>query len=107
MDHVYHKCNYGCLGCIYCDGGILFCIVCKKGEVELAPECFGPITLHRRSNHLIEYWNIVYRSVRVGMLVKSHDQYVVVRCKKDHLEVATRKPTFGEAKEFIMNGGKA
>ena len=47
-DHIYHKCPDPCplqhtgLTCQYCDGGLAFCTVCKKGEADLEPTCPGP-----------------------------------------------------------------
>lgn len=48
--HVWYKCPPGkCPGdedvprsCQYCDGGLAFCTVCKKGEGELEDSCPGP-----------------------------------------------------------------
>lgn len=44
MKHQFYKCPQPCekQHCQYCDGGLAYCIVCKKGEGELAPECPGP-----------------------------------------------------------------
>jgi hypothetical protein len=44
MDHTYFKCVQPCekINCIYCDGGLAFCVVCKQGEAELEPTCPGP-----------------------------------------------------------------
>lgn len=45
-EHVYFKCD-PCKSnghCMFCDGGLLYCTVCKCGEVELAAECPGPIS---------------------------------------------------------------
>lgn len=45
-EHVYFKCD-PCKSnghCMFCDGGLLYCTVCKCGEVELAAEwCPGPV----------------------------------------------------------------
>lgn len=46
--HVWYKCPDPCPNheqgypCLYCDGGLDYCTVCKKGEVELADTCPGP-----------------------------------------------------------------
>lgn len=42
-DHRFFKCEQPCekINCVYCDGGLAYCVICKKGECELAPECPG------------------------------------------------------------------
>ena len=32
--HVMHKCADDCNGCVYCDGGLAYCVNCKRGEAE-------------------------------------------------------------------------
>lgn len=45
--HDYYKCpdpcphHYEGRSCVYCDGGLAFCNICKKGEAELEDECPG------------------------------------------------------------------
>lgn len=42
-EHVWFKCEQPCekQHCVYCDGGLSYCVVCRKGEVELEPTCPG------------------------------------------------------------------
>jgi hypothetical protein len=43
--HVYFKCDpckQGGWHCQFCDGGLLYCVVCKCGEAELGAYCPGP-----------------------------------------------------------------
>lgn len=42
--HVFYECEPCCddAYCQYCIGGLSYCTVCKKGEVELEPICPGP-----------------------------------------------------------------
>jgi hypothetical protein len=42
-DHRWFKCEQPCekQHCVYCEGGLAFCVVCKKGEAELEPTCPG------------------------------------------------------------------
>jgi hypothetical protein len=45
MKHVFYKCDgIKCRDthCVYCEGGLAYCTVCKKGEAELETECPGP-----------------------------------------------------------------
>lgn len=44
MKHQYFECKQPCekQSCHYCDGGLLFCTVCRQAEGDLAPECPGP-----------------------------------------------------------------
>jgi hypothetical protein len=44
MEHLWYKCPQPCTKqhCVYCDGGLAYCIICKKGEADLEPECPGP-----------------------------------------------------------------
>ena len=46
MEHTWYKCDgIKCRDthCVYCDGGLSYCVVCKKGEAELEPTCPGPL----------------------------------------------------------------
>jgi hypothetical protein len=48
-EHRYYQCpgdkNACAEGrCVYCDGGLAFCIVCRRGEGELAATCPGHAT---------------------------------------------------------------
>jgi hypothetical protein len=42
-DHVWFKCEQPCETpyCVYCEGGLAYCVVCKQGEAELEPRCPG------------------------------------------------------------------
>lgn len=43
--HVYYKCPDSCDGCMFCNGGLLSCTVCKGGEGSLPTVCPGrPMT---------------------------------------------------------------
>lgn len=49
MKHVWYKCPSPCERyhnghCVYCDGGLSFCTVCKGGEAELTKDCPGEVT---------------------------------------------------------------
>lgn len=42
--HVLYKCKQPCEkpgGCVFCDGGLAFCVICNKGEGELELNCPG------------------------------------------------------------------
>ena len=40
--HVYLKHEHCELAhCMFCDGGLLYCTVCRQGEAELTDECSG------------------------------------------------------------------
>jgi hypothetical protein len=44
-DHIWYKCDgISCRDghCVYCEGGLAYCVVCQKGEIELEPRCPGP-----------------------------------------------------------------
>jgi hypothetical protein len=43
-DHRWFKCEQPCekQHCVYCEGGLAFCVVCKKGEAELEPDLPWP-----------------------------------------------------------------
>jgi hypothetical protein len=41
LNHTWHECAPGCAGCAFCNGGLLYCTTCRKGEGELTPECPG------------------------------------------------------------------
>lgn len=42
-EHIWFKCEQPCekQHCVYCDGGLAYCVICKKGEAELEPRCPG------------------------------------------------------------------
>lgn len=46
MKHNFYVCDgVSCQDkghCVYCDGGLAYCTVCKKGEGELDQQCPGP-----------------------------------------------------------------
>lgn len=39
--HVWYRCGPQCDGCMYCEGGLGFCTVCRGGEGSLPTECPG------------------------------------------------------------------
>lgn len=41
--HKLHKCGPDCEGCMFCDGGLALCEVCRGGEAELPTECPGRV----------------------------------------------------------------
>ena len=41
MDHTWHKCNPDCNGCMFCDGGLGWCVVCGAFEGQLLTSCPG------------------------------------------------------------------
>ncbi len=41
MDHVWHECTCNRPGCMFCDGGLGYCTVCKGFEGTLTTECCG------------------------------------------------------------------
>lgn len=69
------------------------------------------IHIVRTRNPLVTSWWIHYNSKWVGSIVKSMDDYLVVRNKPTErqgeyqAEIATRKKSFAEARDFVMNGG--
>lgn len=68
------------------------------------------IEITRTRNHLVEGWSIINTNPParcVGMIVRTElTTYVVVRRHKNGaLGIAARKPSFAEAKQFVLNGG--
>lgn len=53
-EHVWFKCEQPCERphCPYCDGGLAYCVVCKKGEAELEKTCPG--TPDNRLDEVVE-----------------------------------------------------
>lgn len=44
-DHNYFECNCWKTGCMFCDGGLQACNICRGGEGSLTTDCPGrPIT---------------------------------------------------------------
>ena len=41
MKHKFFECNCNKEHCIYCDGGLAYCVICKCAEGELTSECCG------------------------------------------------------------------
>ena len=41
VKHIYKDCKCKKVGCIYCDGGLLYCEVCGGFEGSLTTECCG------------------------------------------------------------------
>lgn len=110
MNHRWFRCGDNCtkMSCEFCDGGLSWCMVCDKGEGDLAPECPGPPPIDRFAHEfrwLSNFWevSVLFDGVKYRTVEHAYQAAKVDVERPDYLEQREKirlATTAGQAKRL-------